>query len=63
MKEGSSQIITETFEDATSSWDTAVYAYTGEKQPSLWDFLSRGINSRWKWSILSPLTLSSDSWT
>ncbi len=33
-----------------------------KKQPSLRDFPSRGINSRWKWSTLLRLTLSSNCW-
>ncbi len=53
----------ETFEDTTSSCATAVFVYSGGKQPSLWDFPSRGMNSQWKWLILFHLTLSRDSWT
>ncbi len=39
---------TEIFEDTTSSCGNAVFAYSGGKQPTLWDFISRGMNSRWK---------------
>ncbi len=38
----------ETFVDTTSSCATAVFANSGGKLPSLWDFPSRGINSRRK---------------
>ncbi len=52
----------EIFEDTTSSCATAVFAFSEGEHPSLWDLPSRGINSRWKWSTLSRLTLSGDCW-
>ncbi len=41
----------------------AVFTYSVGKQHSLWDYPSRGINSRWKKSNLPHLTRSSESWT
>ncbi len=49
-------------EDTTSSCATAFSAYSGGKQRSLWDFPSRGINCRWKKSILLHKRLLDFAW-
>ncbi len=53
----------DTFQETITICAAAVFVCSRGKQPSPWDFPFRIKNSRWKWSILPRLTLSSDCWT